>query len=261
MRPYFVVWQWLLASEHGEGRDGNPTTSLCADLDVEMDDASDLTVAQEAIEEALAELSQVGIAIRKSATPTETIHARRFAAEHLDLTTFEILAFQTVETLYPNAPEELQAQLAKSMVDRYSRLLYRATRCNILGTDSRKESAALKQPLNLTPSGVQAKKTIAKHGKTRPTANLKLSDGEVAAPPVFTLTSLDSKSVRNRLNRLRLSRSRAGATTAILGDTHDPPIPQYQSTTGSNPSATCEWCFASIPPTFVQDGHWTPIGR
>ena len=249
-------------SEHDPAGDGVSAPSaehIQVGPDVEMTDASsNLDVAHEAIDEALAELSQVGIAIRRSGRTTETARARDDAAAHPDLAVFEATAFLAVETLYPNAPETLQAQLSRSMVDRYARLLYRATRRGILSTDSRKQVAQLEEPLDST--ALQPENTNVKPPTTQHSGDLalpKLSDGQIPSPSNFVPTSLDSKSFRDRLHRLHLPRSRAGATTAVLGQSHEPPIPQYEGNLG----ITCRWCFESIPQSLVENGHWTPDGR
>ncbi|EWC48473.1 hypothetical protein DRE_02242 [Drechslerella stenobrocha 248] len=109
---------------------------------VGIDDMSSLvTISLEAIDESLTELSQVGIAIRQSSKTSETVRARRFVAGHANLRSYEALTFITLETLYPNAPESLLAQLSRSMVDRYARLLFRAPRNEVLKGDIRKSKS------------------------------------------------------------------------------------------------------------------------
>jgi hypothetical protein len=255
------VQECLLLSDHAPARDGVSAEHHQGDPDVEMTDvSSDLDVAHDAIDEALAELSQVGIAIRRSGRTTETIRARQYAATHPDLAMFEATAFLAVETLYPNAPESLQAQLSRSMVDRYARLFYRASRRGILSTDSRKHATQLEQSLDSNASPSQPQSTNVKPPTiqhSRDFAPPRLPGGQIPAPSDFIPTSLDSKSFRARLDRLRSPRSRAGATTAVLEQTHEPPIPQYDG----NLSATCRWCFQIIPQSFVANGQWTPEGR
>jgi hypothetical protein len=218
-----------------------------------IDAQSDLAIAHEAIDESLAELSQVGIAIRNSSKTTEASRARRFAATSLDLTVLEALVFLAVETLFPSAPESLQAQLGQSMVDRHLRLLYRASQHNILKTDCRKQGAGLEQPL----VNVGAKTPIAEHGQSGPRATNQDFSSFFPAPSTFALTSFDSKDFREKQHTPRLPKSRAGTTTTVLGATHEPAIPNFEG----NQSATCRWCFASIPDSYVENGRWTAAGR
>lgn len=225
-----------------------------------IDASSDMAVAHEAIDESLHELNQVGIGIRSSARTTETARARRYAAMRLDLTMFEGVACLAVETLFPNAPESLQTQLSRSMVDRYSRLLYRANRRNILNTDSRKQTVDLGTPLiDLTVKTAIAEQQhfTATESSNHNLAVLTLLGRELPTPSTFAPTSLDSKVFQDRLDRLQMPKSRAGATTTALGDTHEPAIPEYQG----SPHVACRWCFASIPASFVENGRWTSAGR
>jgi hypothetical protein len=254
------VWQWLLTAEHDRIKHGVEAELSQPGTDVNMIDASsDVAIAHEAIDESLAELSQVSISLPNSAKTTETTSARRYAATRLDSTVFENVTFLAVETLFPNAPESLQAQLGRSMVDRYLRLRYRASRRNNLDNHSRNKAVDLQRP----PIGSPAKTTFAEQqqlstaGTNQNLAVLTLLGGKLPTASTFTPTSLDSEAFQRRLDRLQPPISRAGATTTVLGDTHDPPIPDYQD----NPHVACRWCFESIPASFVENEHWTSAGR
>ena len=255
-----AVRQWLLTAEHDRTKHGVEAELSQPDTDVNMIDASsDVAIAHEAIDESLAELSQVGISILNSAKTTETTCARRHAATRLDSATFENVTSLAVETLFPNAPESLQAQLGRSMVDRYSRLLYRASRRNNLNTDSRNKAADLQRsPIRSTAeTTVAEQQQLSTAGTNQNPAVLTLLGGRLPTASTFTPTALDSEASRRRLGRFQPPTSRAGATTTGLGDTHDPPIPDYQN----NPHVACQWCFASIPASFVENEHWTSAGR
>jgi hypothetical protein len=213
-----------------------------------------MTLSLGAIDESLVELSQVGIAIRQSSRTTETVRARRFASEHLDLSSFEALAFLALETLCPNAPESLLVQLGKSMVDRYARLLFRAPRHDILKGDIRRQApdSAAAPPINrLNVEDPQPAQNI---GVTEQSVNL--AERQHRAPPTIALSSVDWNRFQGELRIGQAPRSRSG-TTVILAKTHEPPIPHFDD----SGEVQCQWCFTDIGQNLVKDGRWSTLGR
>ncbi|PGH09648.1 hypothetical protein AJ79_05613 [Helicocarpus griseus UAMH5409] len=226
--------------------------------DTEMTDSSDpITVGLEGIDESLTELSRLAIAIRQSPKVTETTRARNFANANADLAPFEIIAFLAVEALYPNAPESLQLQLSKSMVDRYALLLYRAPRQRRLGNDTRRQ--VMRQ--NDAESNIQPEvenhysadvESAAEHTSNHLQAQTLL---QLAAEP----TSVDQSRFRRNLSYLNnlVPKSQSGTTTAVLGRTHEPPVP----VSTDEYVTQCQWCYRSIDQSLVQNGRWTRLGR
>lgn len=228
------------------------TGSEVPDKDVEIaDSSSPVTVALEAIDECLMELSHVGIAIRQSARATETTRARRSVAGHHYLTSFEAVTFLAVETLYPNAPQSLQLQLSKSMVDRYARLLFRASRHGLLKTDIRKQTAAEGLATRGGESNIETQEGSGS-GKS-----FKLSERQHQSSPTVAPTSVDLSGFLDIRKNVRHSKSRSGTTTAILGKTPEPPVPQFDG----KEEVRCQWCFINIEQSLVNKGRWTISGR
>ena len=226
---------------------------------IDSDELSSLrTVSLDAIDESLAELSQVAIAIRQSSKTTETVRARNFASGDRDLShalnSFETLAFLALETLYPNAPDSLLLQLGRSMADRYARLLLREPRHSTLKKDIRRQF----------PGPSSASDTEYTHaGGQQPAQNVDVAEqiGQLAGrqrrvPPTVALSSVDWSRFQEKLRLLQTAKSRSG-TTAILAKTHEPPVPHPDD----DGNLRCEWCFTVLPPDLVNDGRWTSLGR
>ena len=213
-----------------------------------------MTLSLGAIDESLVELSQVGIAIRQSSRTTETVRARRFASAHLDLSSFEALAFLALETLYPNAPESLLVQLGKSMVDRYAHLLFRAPRHDILKRDIRRQAPdpAPAPPINRL--AVEDPQPAQNHGVTEQSVNL--AERQHIASPTIAPSSIDLNRFQEKFRIAQTPRSRSG-TTVILAKTHEPPIPRFDD----NGEVQCRWCFTDIGQNLVEDGRWSALGR
>ena len=228
---------------------GSDSTTLDDTMDID-DFSSPIVYALDVVNEALVELSQVGIAIRQSSKVTETVRARNYAADHLDLSSLETLSWVALETLYPNAPESLLRNLCEGMVNRYARLKFRAPRHQALKKDTREEV------FNLPTSSPKVEKSVSTPNipVAGPSPNPK--QGEHRGAPSIALSSLNSRQFQSNLRNIRMSRSRPG-TTVILGKTHEPPLPQFDETG----QAQCSWCFDQIGPNLVKDGHWSSMGR
>ncbi|KAF2691769.1 hypothetical protein K458DRAFT_398181 [Lentithecium fluviatile CBS 122367] len=242
----------------GSSSDGSaqPTSLLDSDSTT-PDDAMDIdhfsspiAYALDVVNEALVELSQIGIAIRQSSKVTETVRARNYAADHFDLSLLETLSWVALETLYPNAPESLLRNLCEDMVNRYARLKFRAPRHQALKKDTRQEVP------NLPTSSPKVEKSVSTPNipATGPLPNPK--QGKHRGAPSIVLSSLNSHQFQSNLHNVRMSRSQPG-TTVILGKTHEPPLPQFDKTG----QAQCSWCFNQIGPNLVKDGHWSSLGR
>ncbi len=226
---------------------------------IDLDDSSSLrTVSLVAIDESLAELSQVAITIRQSSRMTETVRARNFASGDRDLSqalnSFEALAFLALETLYPNAPDSLLFQLGRSMVDRYARLLLRAPRHSTLKKDIRRQ----------LPDPSSAPNTdYTQAGGRQPAQHVavaeqieQLAGTQRSVPPTVALSSVDLSRFQEKSRLIQTAKSRSG-TTAILAKTQEPPVPHPDD----DENLQCEWCFTALPPNLVNDGRWTTLGR
>lgn len=229
------------------------TVRRCLESDEDITDGSSsyLKLALEAIDESLGQLSHVGISIRESSKTTETTRARRFVSIHHEALGFEAIAVKAIATLYPNAPMGLQSQLSRSIVDRYARIVYRAPRQDVFKTDTRKRHGVFHSTPNMLPSSteqIQSQEILAGI----------LSGAHVPqAQPTIDLTSIHMSVFRKRHGGMPLAHSRSDATTSILRDGQEPPVPQPDSAG----KRTCYWCFLDLPASYVEDGKWTSIGR
>lgn len=237
-------------SSDGPSKPNHPAVSRLSTKEecVDIDDLLSLaTISLEAIDESLTELSQVGIAIRQSSRMSETVRARMFA-EHLDVSSFEALAFLALETLYPNAPESLLDQLGRSMVDRYIRILFRAPRQNTLKRDLRQHA-----PSPASPSSIR----IPTQNSGATAQSVVVAAGEHGETRTIELSSIDKSRFKHEFRIAQTPRSRSG-TTIILANTHEPPIPRFDDTQKTQ----CQWCFTSISQNVVvNDGRWSALGR
>ncbi|KAK6352239.1 hypothetical protein TWF730_009069 [Orbilia blumenaviensis] len=211
------------------------------------------------IDEALTELNQIAVAIRKASTTTETTRARIHASEHsdtIDLDGFETLCILALEILYSDAPESLILQLGQSMADRYARLALRKSRHENLKMDVRRPHPEI--PNIATP--------YFSVSSSDPTPSLPVAPTATAAPslnpverrdqPPPTVTSADPSLFQMHLKAIQIPKSRPG-TTVIMAETHEPRILLFQGTSDRR----CQWCFNDIGLGLVKDGRWTAFGR
>lgn len=212
-------------------------------------------MALQAIDEALTELSYIGIAIRQSPKTTETSRARRYAAQYSDLSSIESIAFLAVETLYPNASETLQLQLSTSMVDRYARILFRAPRHELLKMDTRHQTVDQDEgSKNVQPiTFLQPKDQPDEYLPPRPD-----DQNRGKLPSNFAPTSIDPIRFRMNLSEVRKPKSASGGTTAVLGRNQEPAVPNFDG----NSEIQCQWCFRVIDQSMIDNsGRWTASGR
>ncbi|KAK6499015.1 hypothetical protein TWF481_011584 [Arthrobotrys musiformis] len=220
----------------------------------------------EAIEEALSDLSQVAVAIRQSSKNSETARARKYASEHLDLTSYEMLSILALETLYPSAPESLIFQLSQSMVDRYARLKLRAFRHEQLRQDIRPRPHTQRGPgtqtveMNLVVTTLKSENSpFPLDVSTTPQLNIDGTGPEqninIPWQPAQTVTSANLTQFQEKLDILRRPKSRSG-TTVVLAQKNEPPVPQLK-----NGRRICDWCFTKLDYEHVENGRWTIAGR
>lgn len=203
----------------------------------------------EAIEEALQELSHVGIAIQQSPKISETAQARRALSDRRELPHYEILCYLALETLYPSAPETLIRQICESMVSRFARHLYRNPERPRPEVEAEKRKSPLRTP--------QSQSKVPQTGIKESIIGLDKSPSPIRNFIEYpnTIVSIDSKAFERNLNVSRTPMSRSPSSVA-RGRMLGPPIPVFDHVG----QGKCQWCFRMIEKDLVQDGRWSSEG-
>ncbi|KAL7624378.1 hypothetical protein AAE478_005942 [Parahypoxylon ruwenzoriense] len=207
-----------------------------ADSDVEMTSENNLfNIALRGIDESLAELNRMGVAVRQSSSAPETIRVRNFAARNPDPSMFEMKASIAIESLYPGAPNSLRQQLVRAMIYRQSRVRFRKSRHEKLAVHRRD----LAQVAQTGQGRTRIKDLLRSFSKSiSPSQNtLKVKDNKPE-----TVTSMNTKLLVENLVK-------AG---------EEPPVPKAH---GKTSDLKCEWCFRILEPSFIENERWTVRGR
>lgn len=215
-------------------------------------------VALEAVEYSVAELNRVTSAIRASGKTSETLRARQFTQKkysHL-LADYDILATIAVETLHPNAPQDLQTQLARSMTDRYARILYRQDR------DGRaiSQSGIYYRGVSTIPAKSKVSDHKAKHhiGSGSVPIEHKGDLQKIGLYSEDARTSIDSSKFHRNMDRKTRSRHGGATTVALMTGTYEPPPLEFDG----KEEIQCPWCFTYVTKEVLESkGIWSKAGR
>ncbi|KAI0895104.1 hypothetical protein F4806DRAFT_469895 [Annulohypoxylon nitens] len=223
---------------------------------------STLVPQSPSINETLVRLNRLGLWIRSLSRPdTKRRRARAVAeSQNLDLRKFQYISSLCLENMYPNCPESLREQLARSMTDRYTLLWYESYRIGALTTSV----------TSLETSIVDNPESLLSTEENLPTLEEK-SPGEIKSgkhvtfddpPPASTLIS-DPQRKLPQLGPQAKSQSHPTQTESTLYPSlAEPPVPKFED---GKDFAKCEWCFAMLDNTMFRKRHgrvgWSHKGR
>ncbi|RTE81983.1 hypothetical protein BHE90_003557 [Fusarium euwallaceae] len=228
------------------------------------DDSSDeetdrREVELEGIRMSINELDRLAIHIRQSSTSSLDARVKAFASKRAtEISSFETKAMLAVNALYPDAPESLRQHLSKSMVHRYTKLLYWKSHDRKLRADNRPLGHSRKLYIDRTPSplplkAVPQQQTAIGGSDTRPelvarpgSAGISLLSDTFASDPVsrFTLLPKPVEPVKQR----------AGATTVLETGALFPKPPKFDDGDETAPCPLCRKVFQGGD--FTNDVWW-----
>ena len=211
------------------------------------------------VEEAISRLNKLGIAIRQSSRSTALAQARKYAAKHLDLDTFEEIVSLALQSLYPNASDSLRDQLGNTMTDRYAKLQYEAYRMGIPDTHHAPKGKTNMKDRSLTTDAKPPPSMPILAGLSPkvqgPAQNP--ADHNQALPKYKTaLSSIDTNILRKNLGVDLPSVARSTVTLSVYqadDRAHEPPPPKFED---GKDQTTCEWCHEVISRSLTEGHKW-----
>ena len=214
--------------------------------------------ALSAVDATITQLNRLGVTIRQSSRGRIDVKVQRFAAS-LDLGSFAAASQAVIQLLYPNAHQSLQQYLEKTMVDRYSAILFARHR------ERQLQSRRPKNALGSMPTIDEVEDVLGQH----PPEPLNIGHQRLPKPPSsgaltstlaaasqFGVSTVNSKQLRlvlRRTNNLQLPTAiRKGTSSIQVGHGNYPRSPFQKE---SN-SITCEWCSKIIEKRDMDDSNW-----
>jgi hypothetical protein len=119
-----------------------------------VEDSRRIQIALRGIRNALEQLSSLAISIRQSSTSTNAARVFVFQQkiqDHDHYRKYSTLSMSAVETLYPDAAENLRDRLHESMLNRYARLRYWDAHDRKLNVDGRTSTVTTGTRSHLSP--------------------------------------------------------------------------------------------------------------
>lgn len=221
-------------------------------------------VTLEAIDYSIAELNRVTSAIKASGRTSETLRARQFMQKqrsHL-LEDYDILATIAVETLHPNATQDLQTQLARSMTDRYARILYRQDRSGTRRVDGR--AISLSGSYHQEDPTIPAKSKVSDHnakhhiGSGLVPIERKGDPQRIGTCSEDAQTSIDPSKFHRNMGRKTRPRHGGATTVALMTGTYEPPPLEFNG----EEEIQCPWFFTGVTQEVLESkGIWSKAGR
>ncbi|KAK6501285.1 hypothetical protein TWF481_009126 [Arthrobotrys musiformis] len=234
----------------------------------------------EAIDSSLSQLSSLGATIRKYAAKSASRAERiQRLAKKSDLATFEGLVKTAVDTLYPDARESLRTQLAGSMMESYTNVLYKQSHQkklntprlvqtlspmptigesnieNTISSPDMMESLTISEIPEDLPSG-SGFETNDLHQNLTPSNSHGVTQARQYLPSESapsTLGSLQTKMLRQALGPPSRVKSKYGASSVQLGKVT---YPHPSKSSDSSNYGTCEWCLERHPRNLLNDTKW-----
>ncbi|KLU89428.1 hypothetical protein MAPG_08399 [Magnaporthiopsis poae ATCC 64411] len=212
------------------------------------DDSDPRGVAFEGIEEAIAQLNNLGISIRQPSTSRLESKVKAFAAKRVvQLNDFEMLALLAVQRLYPDAAPSLHRRLSRHMVDTHMRLLYWKSHKEKLEADrgghSRQDPQPKPKPLRIVSNPEPSIHKLLGETGERP-APVALSETEATTVPSHAPAPIQ----RQHGN---VKETRHGAPTTVLNTpVKFPPPPKAED------GNKCWYCLKVHLAEEYEDGTW-----
>ncbi|RMJ08757.1 hypothetical protein CDV36_011612 [Fusarium kuroshium] len=216
-------------------------------------------VELEGIRVSINELDRLAIHIRQSSTSSLDTRVKAFASKRAaEISSFETKAMLAVNALYPDANESLRQHLSKSMVHRYTKLLYWKSHDKKLRADNRPLRHSRELHIDRTPSplplkAVPQQQTALSGSDTRPEP--------VARPGSAGISFLSDTFASDPISRFSLLpkpiepvRREAGATTVLETGAIFPKPPKFDEGDDTAPCPLCRRVFQGSD--FANDVWW-----
>lgn len=217
-----------------------------------------LNAALTTIEATLPRLTSLGATIRQVSRGRIEIKAQKFASDvRPDLRSFTDASQAIIQALYPNAHQTLRRNLAKTMTDRYTTIVYAIHRAR-----KRQTRRPAAPAISLPPIDESAAITPQTTQPDNSTAAILL-DFPVSAPQrqIYDvvshsdLSTIDSKHPKwkaiqgSDFLEGRSEQGRRGTSSVHFSQGIYPPLPSQKD---ANPSL-CDWCGAAIEKKMSED--------
>jgi hypothetical protein len=214
----------------------------------------------EEVEDVLNRLNRLGVAIRQSSRGSFSAKVERFA-RGTNTSLIEHITTRIVHSLYPDAHSELRDRLSKSMVERYSVMLYQKSRQSTLQT--RRNAPGNSMPtINENVDESEAREhehNIADMNQpTKPDESDVVSIQQVllkpsVPPSISDLSTLNTTRLRQALKHpFGAGSHRSKASTVHVHQTGYPKEPTKKSDT----SSACEWCSEPLNQSLIEGSGW-----
>ncbi|KLU87691.1 hypothetical protein MAPG_06685 [Magnaporthiopsis poae ATCC 64411] len=217
--------------------------------------------ALSAIGATLTRLNRLGVAIRQSSRERIDVKVQRFAAT-IDFGPFAAVSQAVVQQLYPNAHQSLRQYLAKTMVDRYTSMLYKKFREGKLQPRRPEKSLGSMPTID---EGPQINPDRNPPGLLADNGSQQMLSGTLSSTTISGITpatsrsgpsTINSKQLRSilyRTNHFQVPTERRKGTSSVQVGRGNYPRPPSQE--GSNFIA-CEWCSRIIEKREMSESDW-----
>lgn len=206
------------------------------------------------------ELDRLAIHIRQSSRSSLDTRVKAFASKRsVEISSFETKAALAIKALYPNARESLRQHLSKSMVHRYTKLLYWQSHDKKLRADHRRLRPSRELQIERTPAPLplqsvppqQAVKDGSDTTRPKPVAR-RGSIGFSFLSETFASDPASHPSMPPKA--IEPARRRAGATTVLETGAQFPKPPRFED---EDETAPCPLCRKVFPRhDFANDVWW-----
>ncbi|KAJ4256761.1 hypothetical protein NW762_008857 [Fusarium torreyae] len=235
----------------------NPTQMTTEPSEPSSDESSDeetnrREIKLDGIQRSLNELDRFAIHIRQASTSPLDARVKAFGAKRPEqVSSFEIRATFTVNSLYPDAHEELRKHLSSLMTHKYTKILYWQSHDKKLRSDRRLRKKR-EDPISraVHDSAHQRSKEYQAQEVSKPQVYEKSMSGthaselrsQLTAPPANIHMEITMPTPR-----------RAGASTVIGGGAKFPDPPVFEEGEHLKP---CPLCRKIFPRTDYEDSLW-----
>lgn len=206
------------------------------------------------------ELDRLAIHIRQSSRSSLDTRVKAFASKRsAQIFSFEAKAALAVKVLYPKARDSLRQHLSKSMVHRYTKLLYWQSHDKKLRTDHRRLRPSREMQRERTPAPPplnavlpqQAVKDGSDTSRPKPPAR---RSSIAFSFPSETFASDPASHPSMPPKTIEPARQRAGATTVLETGAQFPKPPRFEDEDETMPCPLCRKLFTRHD--FANDVWW-----
>ncbi|KAF2801990.1 uncharacterized protein BDZ99DRAFT_577208 [Mytilinidion resinicola] len=210
------------------------------------------------IQKSINELDRLAIYIRQSSTSSFDARVKAFGARKpAEISSFEVKTMLAVNGLYPEASESLRQHLSKSMMKRYTRLLYWKFHDKKLRADRRRDGQPRHTQPRSTPSHAMEPPQRLRSMEDSASALPKPEESKVSKGTTFLSGTVPSNAGSNLVIPPAEGEmpvlSRARASTVLRSGAKFPEPPQFKGEEDRKPCHLCRKIFSKAD---FEDEFW-----